>query len=100
VDVTFRPRPRLLRRSKISAYAQSWALVSGAAREQGLGYAFARQLAVEGLNLVLVDILEEELHARANELRQQFGVEVRTAICDLGAPAPYKALEEAVGGPR
>jgi short-subunit dehydrogenase len=98
VDVTFRPRPKLLRRSKISAYAQSWALVSGAAREQGLGYAFARQLAVEGLNLVLVDILEEELHARANELRQQFGVEVRTAICDLGAPAPYKALEEAVGG--
>ena len=34
----------------------------------------------------------------ANELRQQFGVEVRTAICDLGAPAPYKALEDAVGG--
>lgn len=98
MDVTFRPRPRLLRRSKISAYAQGWAIVSGAAREQGVGYAFARQLAVEGLNLVLVDILEEELHARANELRQQFGVEVRTAICDLGAPAPYMALEEAVGG--
>jgi len=98
VDVTFRPRPRPLRRSKISAYAQSWALVSGAAREQGLGYAFARQLAVEGLNLVLVDILGEELHDRANELRQQFGVEVRAAVCDLGAPAPYGALEDAVGG--
>lgn len=98
MDKTFRPRPRPLRRSKISAYAQSWALVSGAAREQGLGYAFARQLAVEGLNLVLVDILDDELHARADELRQQFGVEVRTAICDLGAPAPYKALEDAVRG--
>jgi short-subunit dehydrogenase len=98
VDVTFRPRPKPLRRSKISVYAQSWALVSGAAREQGLGNAFARQLAGEGLNLVLVDILDEELHARANELRQQFGVEVRTAICDLGAPAPYEALEDAVGG--
>jgi short-subunit dehydrogenase len=98
VDETFRPRPRPLRRSKISAYAQSWALVSGAARQQGLGYAFARQLAVEGLNLVLVDTLDDELHARADELRQQFVVEVRTAICDLGAPAPYKALEDAVGG--
>ena len=98
VDVTFRPRPRPLRRSKISAYAQSWALVSGAAREQGLGYAFARQLAVEGLNLVLVDILGEELHDRANELRQQFGVEVRAAVCDLGAPVPYEALEDVVGG--
>jgi short-subunit dehydrogenase len=92
------PRPRPLRRSKISAYAQSWALVSGAARDQGLGYAFARQLAVEGLNLVLVDILDDELHARADELREQFGVEVRTATCDLGARAPYKTIEEAVGG--
>ena len=98
MDVTFRPRPRPLRRSKISAYAQSWALVSGAAREQGLGYAFARQLAVEGLNLVLVDILGEELHDRANELQQQFGVEVRAAVCDLGAPVPYEALEDVVGG--
>ena len=91
------PRPRPVRRSKISAYAQSWALVSGAARDQGLGYAFARQLAVEGLNLVLVDILDDELHARADELREQFGVEVRTATCDLGARAPYKTIEEAVG---
>jgi short-subunit dehydrogenase len=46
----------------------------------------------------LVDILDDELHARADELRQQFGAEVRTAICDLGAPAPYKALEDAVRG--
>jgi hypothetical protein len=92
------PRPRPLRRSKISAYSQSWALISGAAREQGLGYAFACQLAVEGLNLVLVDILDHELHARAKDLRRQFGVEVRTATCDLGAPAPYKTIEEAVGG--
>jgi short-subunit dehydrogenase len=97
-DQPFRPRPRRLRRSKISKYAQSWALVTGAAREQGLGYAFARQLAVEGLSLLLVDILNEELHARAKELRRQFGVDVRTATCDLGAHAPYKTVDEAVGG--
>ena len=77
MDETFRPRPRRLRRSTISKYRQSWALVTGAAREQGLGYAFARQLAVEGLRLLLVDILDEELHARAKELREQFGIEVR-----------------------
>ena len=98
VDQPFRPRPRRLRRSTISKYAQSWALVTGAAREQGLGYAFARQLAVEGLSLLLVDILDEELHARAKELREQLGVEVRTVTCDLGAHAPYKTIEEAVGG--
>ena len=83
---------------KISKYAQSWALVTGAAREQRLGYAFARQLAVEGLSLLLVDILDEDLNAPAKELRQQFGVDVRTATCDLGAHAPHKTIEEAVGG--
>jgi hypothetical protein len=89
-DQPFRPRPGRLRRSKISKYAQSWALVTGAAREQPLGYAFARQLAVEGLSLLLVDILDEGLHPRAKELRRQFGVDVRTATCDLGAHAPLR----------
>jgi short-subunit dehydrogenase len=93
MDDTLRP----LRRSTISRFAKGWALVTGAAREEGLGYAFARQFAVEGLNLILVDILEDELQARADELRREFGVEVRTAACDLGARAPYEALDEAVG---
>jgi uncharacterized protein len=96
-DPSSRARPKPLRRSKISNFTRGWALVTGAAREVGLGYAFARQLAVEGLNLVLVDILDEELHARADELRREFGIEVRTATCDLGAPAPYATLEDAVG---
>jgi short-subunit dehydrogenase len=93
MDDTLRP----LRRSTISRFAKGWALVTGSARAEGLGYAFARQLAVEGLNLVLVDILEDQLHARADELRREFGIEVRTAACDLGAPTPYEALDEAVG---
>jgi short-subunit dehydrogenase len=46
----------------------------------------------------LVDILDEDPHARAKELRQQFGVDVRTATCDLGAHAPYETIDEAVGG--
>lgn len=87
-----------MRKSKVSDYAGGWALVTGAAREVGLGYAFARHLATEGLNLVLVDILADELRLRAQELRDQFGVQVRTAACDLGEPAPYAALEEAIGG--
>ena len=95
---TVRPRPTPLRRSKISTYQGGWALVSGAAREEGLGYTFARQLAVEGLNLVLVDILAEDLGLRARELRLEFGVEVHTATCDLGEPAPYRVIEDVVGG--
>ncbi|OBB12898.1 hypothetical protein A5761_21715 [Mycolicibacterium setense] len=85
-------------RSKISEYAGGWALVTGAAREQGLGYAFARHLAAEGLNLVLADVLDEELTLRAQELRDQFDIEVRTAACDLGEPAPYARIESAIAG--
>jgi hypothetical protein len=33
------------------------------------------------MNLVLVDVLGEELTLRAD-----FGVEIRTVVCDLGAP--------------
>jgi short-subunit dehydrogenase len=89
-------RPARLRRSKISEFAHGWALVSGAARDQGLGYAFARQLAVEGLNLVLVDILDDELRVRADELRAQFGITVRTVACDLGDLGQHQSLGEAI----
>ncbi|TFV57777.1 SDR family NAD(P)-dependent oxidoreductase [Mycobacterium sp. PS03-16] len=75
-----------------------WALVSGSARAEGLGFAFARDLAGRGFNVVLTDVLDAELRDRAAELRERFGVEVRTAACDLGQPAPYLALEEAVRG--
>lgn len=73
-------------------------MVTGAARPEGLGYAFARQLAAEGVNLIVVDVLGEELAARADELRSEFRVEVRTAACDLGEPAPYRAIEAAANG--
>lgn len=61
----------------------TWALITGAARASGLGYTFARHLAAQGMNLVLVDILQVELNQRADELRQQYGVEVRPITADL-----------------
>ncbi|HNM85083.1 MAG TPA: SDR family NAD(P)-dependent oxidoreductase [Mycobacterium sp.] len=86
-----------MKRPALAAYRGGWALVTGSARDIGLGYAFARQLATEGMNLVLVDILADDLASRADELRADFGIEVRTAACDLGEPAPYQAIEELVG---
>ena len=93
--MTSHPKP--LRRSAISRYAGGWALVSGAARREGLGYAFARQLAAEGLNLILVDVLDEELRARAKELRDDFAVEARTLTCDLGDLPRHHAIDDAIG---
>ncbi len=78
------PRPKPLRRSRVRDYTGGWAVVTGAGRDIGLGYAFARQLAAEGLNLILVDILDDELAARSAELRTDFGVDVISVPCDMG----------------
>lgn len=87
-----------LRRSRISAYRDGWALVTGAARDVGLGYAFSRQLAAEGLNLILVDILADDLSARAAELRGEFGVDVVVVACDMADPAAIDRIERAADG--
>ena len=59
------------RNHPLDRFAGSWAVVTGSARKQGLGYAFARQIAGRGGNLVLVDILNDELEARAEMLVHQ-----------------------------
>jgi short-subunit dehydrogenase len=61
-----------------------WALITGAARRYGLGEAFARRLAADKVNLVLVDILETELQERAQELERDYGVSVRPVVQNLG----------------
>lgn len=58
-----------------------WALVTGASA--GLGAEFTRQLAAEGLNLVITAPPEERPEARAAELRQEYGVEVKPVAVDL-----------------
>lgn len=61
-----------------------WAIVTGSARKEGIGYGFARQLAAQKINLILIDILEDELHQRAQTLRQQYQIEVKPVVLDLG----------------
>lgn len=71
----------------MSAFSEKygrWALVTGAA--MGLGAEFARQLARQGLNLVLADIQEEPLIITSYALSHQLRVEVRTVVLDLAIP--------------
>ncbi len=60
-----------------------WALVTGAA--MGLGAEFARQLARQGLDLVLLDIQEGPLTVTSQALSRGFHVEVRSVVLDLAS---------------
>lgn len=73
-----------------------WAVVVGAS--DGLGEAFARELAGRGLNLGLVARREGPLDALARELRGTAGVEVRVLPVDAGAVDGPDAILGATAG--
>jgi short-subunit dehydrogenase len=58
-----------------------WAVVTGAS--DGIGQAFARELAAQGLNLVLVARRKDRLVALAEQLASEFKVDVRIQPTDL-----------------
>jgi short-subunit dehydrogenase len=60
-----------------------WALIAGAS--EGTGRAFARQVAAQGLNCILIARREAPLIALADEIRREQGVECITAAIDLSA---------------
>jgi len=85
----FRGGPRNLR----ERYGR-FALVTGAS--SGIGAAFARELAAQGLDLVLTARRAEPLEAVAESLRREYGVEVRTLVGDLAEPGEAEAVADAV----
>lgn len=69
----------------------TWAIVAGAS--EGLGAAYAQELAARGLNLVLVARRLELLESLASGLSKQYGVQTRMLVQDL---ADHDAAEQVV----
>ncbi|VDN13184.1 unnamed protein product [Dibothriocephalus latus] len=61
--------------------AGDWAVVTGAAA--GIGLAFCKELAKEGLKILMVDVNGPQLKSAAKEVEDAFGVETRTLELDL-----------------
>lgn len=72
-----------------------WAVIAGAS--EGTGREFARQVAAQGVNLLLVARREGPLAELAQEIRQASGVKVATASIDLGAADAADQILAAAG---
>jgi short-subunit dehydrogenase len=73
-----------------------WAIVTGAS--EGTGRAFARQIAAQGVNCILIARRQAPLTALAAEIRVESGVECVIATIDLASPQALERIVEAVGG--
>jgi short-subunit dehydrogenase len=80
---------------KFSDQYGPWAVIAGAS--EGTGSAFARQVAAEGINCILIARREGPLAAIADEIRAASRVECVTATIDLAAPDAFGRVVDAVG---
>lgn len=69
-----------------------WAVVTGAS--SGIGLEFARQLAANGLDLVLVSRQERVLAAAGETLGKEYGVNIRVIEADLSSEAGQRRVVE------
>lgn len=81
-------------REPLSARYGGWAVVTGASA--GIGAAFARACAREGLSVVLVARRRDRLEALAQEIEARHGVETRVVDLDLASSDAAARLAEAV----
>lgn len=73
-----------------------WALIAGGA--QGIGEAYARDVAAKGLNLVVLDISQEALDEFVPAIEREYGVDCLGVQIDLARSDLLDAVTQAVAG--
>ncbi|KAF2546415.1 hypothetical protein F2Q70_00021086 [Brassica cretica] len=75
----------------------SWAMVTGAT--DGIGRAFAHELAKHGLNLILVSRNPSKLASVSDDFRQEFPqIKIKIIPFDFSSERGYEAIEEGIKG--
>ncbi len=72
-----------------------WALIAGGS--EGIGLEFARLLAAEGVNLLLIARREEPLVSAREQIIREFSVEVHCRTLDLSSPSLEGELDAVLG---
>ncbi|OLS32901.1 MAG: Pyridoxal 4-dehydrogenase [Candidatus Heimdallarchaeota archaeon AB_125] len=81
-----------MKKEKFKQKYGPWALIAGGS--QGIGEAFARVLAMKGINLVLVARRKTLLEKLSVEIEKTYGIEVRIISADLAESSTIKIIED------
>lgn len=73
-----------------------WALVAGAS--QGLGLAYANEVASRGLDVIMLAEADDPLDTVAGDVAARHGVEARPVVADLARPDIAELVADAVQG--
>lgn len=73
-----------------------WAVVAGSA--EGLGEAWSRSLAQQGMNILMIDHQEDKLHALATELEKEHNIQTHCLHIDLSDALAWEKVMDAVKG--
>lgn len=79
----------------LSTHSGKTALITGGA--SGIGLEFSRLLAAGGWNLILAGRTEKKLIEAREELSAQYGISVRTKVCDLSEEGSAEELYQDFG---